>query len=131
MKRYFACLFLVLSILISAISINATSENQYVFSYPDQNLEVEFALNSTLTATQKNMIADAIAYGSDIPQTYALCWLVGHKEVVNTVSVIQHKVFTHNPRCVLNLYTVTTCENCDYSDIVLDSTMRLDCCPAE
>ena len=112
---------------------NVSSEN--VFEYEDGKITVTFSENCSLSSEEKEHIAATLVYGESSTgttvQPRSWCWLTGHDYIYNSVSAITHKVYASAPRCVEDLYTVTTCSKCDYEEIELLSTLNIYCCPEE
>ena len=118
----------ILAINCSAIS---TGEGSYDYIIEDTQITVEFASDSALSAEKQQQIADHMVYGDDGASTYAWCWLTGHDYVTESVTVIEHKVYTASPRCIRKNYSVETCSKCDHLEETLVSQERIVCCAAE
>ena len=121
----------IILICVLSFVVSATSENSYVYEYPEQNITVMFTETSVLTHDERQMIADSIVYNIHVPQTYSLCWLLGHKLYTETVSLVYHEKATYDPRCQLEVYDVEKCENCDYAYPILVSSSYISCCPPD
>ena len=120
-------------ILVSVLSfmVSAADKNTNVYEYYEQNLSVEFIENSAFSQDIRQMIADSIAYNTPIPQTYSLCWLLGHDLYIEGVSAVYHKQSEYDPRCQFELYDVEKCRNCDYVYARLVSSQYISCCPPD
>ncbi len=123
------CVLMLICTFSSVVS--AVDENTYIFEYAEQNLTIEFVENSVFSYEIREMIADSIAYNTPIPQTYSLCWLLGHDFYVEMVSATYHKKSEYDPRCQFELYDVTKCSNCDYVSARLVSSSYISCCPPD
>ena len=128
MKKLF--IFVILICVLSFV-VSATDVNPYIYEYFEQNLTIEFAENTTFSQNDRQRIADAIAYGDSMSQTYSLCWLLGHDEYVETVSAVYHKSSEYDQRCQLEIYDVTKCTNCDYVSPILIDSRYIPCCPPD
>lgn len=123
----------IVGILICILSfmVSATDENTYIYEYAEQNLTVEFIENSAFSEDARQIIADSIAYDTPVPQTYSLCWLLGHDYYVEVVSATYHKKSVYAPRCLIEFYDVTQCRKCDYIYPVFTGSQYIHCCPPE
>lgn len=116
-----------------SFSANAISETE--FYYQDEDVTVTFDVESSLSADQKQFIADKIVAGDPLVydgiSTYSLCWLTGHDIITEAVFAVEHKVSETNPRCKKDTYSVESCTKCDHMEYELVSTMMILCCPVE
>ena len=119
----------ILTICALSFVVSATSENSYVYEYPEYDLTIEFANDSSFSQDDRQMIADSIAYNVPVPQRYSLCWLLGHDLYIETVGAIYHKKSEYDPRCQMELNNVEKCENCDYVYARLADSRYISCCP--
>lgn len=125
------CLILIIILLVSTAT-NIVASNEIVYEY--ENVSVVFESNTAFTATEQQYITDMLIYGeSDVTlvQPRAWCWLTGHDEKTEYVRIITHKKDTTAPRCLEELYEVTTCSKCDLYDMVLVSYTYIFCCEEE
>lgn len=125
----FAITLLFIMLLSFSINIFATQNNQLVFEY--ENMSVVFESDTTFSVTEREYIADMLVYGeSDVTlvQPRSWCWLTGHDSKTEYVTIITHKKYDTVPRCLEEVYEVTTCSKCDLYDMVLISGMRIACC---
>ena len=60
-----------------------------------------------------------------------ICTIFGHDLSTTTVTVTHHKVEQHHPRCLMELYHVTACSRCNYTDAELQSSFHILCCPED
>lgn len=102
-------------------------------TYTDGTLEIIFAEDSTLSNEMKQHISDYIVNGDDGASTYnLLCTLFGHKETVETVATISHKVDPKNPRCLKQVWEVTGCTRCEEAlGMILLGETYITCCPED
>lgn len=131
MKYIKISFFIILFVSIFTLLVSADTNETYIFEYPAQNITVEFSDTSFLSEEVRQLIADSLVHGTPIPQTYSLCWLLGHDTITETISVVYHERSIYDPRCQLELYDVTSCYNCDYISPVLISSCYISCCPPE
>jgi len=124
-------LYVGIFICMLSFVVSAADENTYSYEYPAQNLTVEFAEDTTLSPNIRQTIADSIAYNTPVPQTYSLCWLLGHDYYIHTVSATYHEKSEYDPRCLLEIYDVKKCNNCDYANPTLVTSRYISCCPPE
>ena len=132
MKRTISCL-LVLSFMFTVCGISSSAQANNVFYYDNCEIVVE---NTDLSYEKMMMIADNIA-GVNTEKTmesesstYNLLCIFGHKKVVSEVTEVRHNVYDTTPKCVQNIYDITTCEreNCDYFESEVISSMRTAAC---
>lgn len=131
MNRVKRIFFVVILMCVLTFVVSASNENVYVYEYPEQFLTVEFVEDSVFSSDIRQIIADSIAYDTSIPQTYSLCWLLGHDFYVEMVSAVYHKKSVYDPRCQLELYDITKCRNCDYLYATLVDSRYIPCCPPD
>lgn len=122
------CIIVTL-ILLATIATYSIASDKIIYEY--ENISVAFESNTTLTATEQQYIADMIVYGESnvtLVQPRAWCWLTGHDKKTEYVTIITHKKYATAPRCLEEIYEVTTCSNCDLYDMVLVSSIDIFCC---
>jgi hypothetical protein len=115
-----------------SINIFANQNNQLAFEY--ENMSVVFESGTIFSVTEREYIADMLVYGeSDVTlvQPRAWCWLTGHDSKTEYVRIITHKKYALEPRCLEELFEVTTCSKCDLYDMVLVSSTAIICCEEE
>lgn len=122
-------MFLLASSL--TLTIFANEPQVLTYNYPEYNTTIVFSDDTKLESDKRKVIADSIAYNSTISQTYSLCWLTGHNLSTETVTETNHKVATYEPRCLIKIYSVTTCSKCDHIETVLKNSDYIWCCPEE
>ena len=131
MKQLLRLLSFILVMLCFVLAVSASELNGTAIEYPNEMITIQFEENTSLSAERMQMIADSFVYGTPIPQTYALCWLTGHDKVTETMTVTQHKADQYDPRCILEIYLITTCTKCDYYSEEFDSSGYISCCPED
>lgn len=131
MKYIKKIICVVMIICTLSFVVFAAGEEVYIYEYSAQNLTVEFDQDTAFSSDIRQVIADSIAWKTPIPQTYSLCWLLGHDLYIETVSATYHKVSEYSPRCQIEIYDVEKCENCDYTYARLVSSRYISCCPPD
>ena len=131
MKRFIRMISICIVILSFTLAISASNGSAPIITYPEENITVEFDANTSFTAEKRQIIADAIALDTPIVQSRAWCWLTGHDKTTETVTATYHKQRTLDPRCLLEIYLVTTCSKCDFYEEELHSSGYITCCPEE
>ena len=130
MKKF---LFVLLCICM-AMTCYATTSEDYAFEYNDLGLTIVFDDTTNFTSSERQTIADILAYGNSEPEdstTYAWCWLTGHDYQYDYVFEIEHKVSSSAPRCYKTTYKVETCSKCDHMEYTAISSVFISCCPEE
>ena len=127
MKKIVAFVLAMIMFLSFCLAVGAT-DIKNVYYYGD--VEIIFEEDSTLSEEMKQIIADYIVNGDDGASTYnLLCTLFGHKETVETVATISHKVRTTHPRCLRQTWEVSGCTRCEQAlGMVLLSESYITCC---
>lgn len=134
MNKIINILLAVIMVITLATTCFANYTSDFVWKYEDDNTTVIFEEQTAYSEIKQQYIADMLVYGySDITlaQPRAWCWLTGHELTTEYVTVITHKVYSTAPRCVKELYEVTTCANCDHETMTMVSTSDISCCPVE
>ena len=111
MKKILALLLAMMLSVSFCMTVSATDvENTYHYG----NFEIVFEKGSAFSEETKQVIADYIVNGDDGATTYNLmCTLFGHKETVEAVTTISHKVRTTDPRCLRQRWEVSACSRCN------------------
>ena len=131
MKRVIKLVSVILVMLCLTFAVSASNGNDLIISYPENNITVEFDASTTLSSTKRQVVADAIVLDTPIIQSRAWCWLTGHDKTSDTVGVTYHKQMVLDPRCLLEVYIITTCTKCDYYEEELYSSGYISCCPVD
>ena len=129
--------FVTISILM--LSIQAGDVFPLTYQYTDPEVTVEFSETLEISLARHQQIADEIAgimSNAIIDPTVAspnniVCTIFGHKLSTTTVTATHHKVLPYDPRCLLEIYDVTACSRCDYTDAVLVHSTYILCCPVD
>ena len=123
----FICLLMVMS--TACVVASATSNSGIEYIKEDTKYTVEFD-DSTISEEKKIVIANALigTEESEITTANVLCDLFGHDYQYTTASVVEHKAKVYAPRCKKLSYDVTYCEDCDYTEQTLKSTVYIYCC---
>lgn len=127
MKKIIA--FILATILTLSFGVSASAADVgNTYTYGD--LEIVFAEDSTFSDEMKQCIADYISNGDDGASTYnLLCTLFGHKETVELVGTIYHKVSPTNPRCLRQTWEVYGCTRCEEAlGMTLLGETYITCC---
>ena len=125
---------LLATILLLALATNCFADSDSDIVYETENKSVIFSSETKYTFEEQQYISNKLIYGkadNNSVQPRAWCWLVGHELTSEYVTVITHKAYDTAPRCISELYEVTTCANCDYEEMTLVSTGAISCCPVE
>ena len=123
--------FMVITIMICAtfgVSADIIGGNTYQI----ENVTVIFDTNSQLSVEQQEMIAQLLVnpeYG--ISQANLICNIFGHKNSMEGVTTITHKVKANSPRCLEEFFTITTCSRCNESTVERDGFGYITCCPED
>jgi len=138
MKKYKFLVFLVLLCMLTSV-IFADGNNSPVYQYYNPEVTVEFAEPLNVSTERQQQIADEIAgvnssfiSGSigESPDNI-ICTLFGHDLSTTTVTATHHKVLVHEPRCLVEIYHVTACSRCNYTDPQLMGSCFICCCPED
>ena len=121
---------LVLAVVLSVSFCLVVSAEDIEYTYSYGGVEVIFAEDSSFTEEMKQHVVELLANGNDGVTTYNLmCTLFGHKETVEGVTTISHKVRTTAPRCLQQVWEIHACSRCNeaLSQILL-SEAYIYCC---
>ena len=130
MKKIISIL-LVSALMIGAcigITADEVGGNTYVFD----NVTVVFDENSQFSSEKQESIANLLInpeYG--LSTAGLMCTLFGHKNTTETVVTITHKYNVESPRCLQEVFAVTTCSRCDESTVQRLSFNYITCCPED
>lgn len=122
------------------LSVYADGLNPLVYQYTDPEVTVVFSEPLDVSPERQQSIADAIAGvelislsepGISSPENL-ICTLFGHNLTGPVaVSATHHKVNSFEPRCLLEIYHVTYCTRCDYTDAEFITDTYIFCCPED
>ena len=128
-KHTFILLFIAVMMWVGCFSVFAV-DSTCTNTYQIDNVTIVFEKSSTLTSEQQEQIAYNLVYGNQDITTYGLwCNLFGHDYNVETVYTITHTVNPVPPRCLEQVYQVSTCTRCEHSESVLIGSYYINCCP--
>ncbi len=125
-------IFFFVIILIISTTISVSSDEITGNTYQINNVTVAFDADSQLSVEQQKVIAQLLVnpeYG--VSQSNLICDLFGHKTTQEGVSTITHKVMPDSPRCLQELFTITTCTRCNESTVERDGFGYITCCPED
>ena len=128
MKKIISLVLATILILSLFMSAGATNSK---YSYGD--IEIIFEEDCAFSEEMKQKVAEYIVNGDDGATTYnLLCTLFGHKETVELVATITHKVDSKNPRCLQQFWDVHGCTRCEEA-LGMDflSETYIECCPED
>ena len=124
--------FLLVTILIISACVGASANevggNAYVFD----NVTVIFDENSQFSNEKQESIANLLInpeYG--LSTAGLMCTLFGHKNTTETVITITHKYNVEAPRCLQEIFAVTTCSRCDEASVERLGYSYISCCPED
>ena len=130
MRRVTIILFTV--ILIICATLNISADEITGNTYQIDNITVIFDADSQLSVEQQKVIAQLLVnpeYG--ISQANLICTLFGHKNTMEGVTTITHKVLPDSPRCLEENFIITTCSRCKESIVERASYYYITCCPED
>lgn len=137
--RYLRYIILLIFLLFLTLTVYADGANPLIYQYTNPYTTVAFSEALDVSAEHQQEIADLLSGNypitiidpnNAIPQNI-LCSLFGHKLSTTTVTVTHHKDLVHDPRCLMEVYHVTACSRCDYTDPVLTNSFHISCCPED
>ena len=127
---------LLLLVMLVTLTIGATlggsADTIVGNTYQIGNVTVIFDADSQLSAEQQENIAELLVnpeYG--VSQANLICNIFGHKNSMEGVTTITHKVSATSPRCLQELFTITTCSRCNESTVERDAAVYISCCPED
>ena len=130
MKRIVAIVMFVTLAIFSTLGVSA--DTSVGNTYQIEDVTVVFDANSQLSVEQQEMIAQLLVnpeYG--VSQANLICNIFGHKNTVEGVTTITHKAKANNPRCLQELFTITTCSRCNESTVERNAMSYITCCPED
>lgn len=130
MKKTSVILMAIIITICATIGVSADSNigNTY---YID-NVTVVFDAESQLSIEKQEMIARLLVnpeYG--VSQANLICSIFGHKNTSETVITITHKASETDPRCLQEIFSVTTCSRCNESTVERTGMYYIPCCPED
>ena len=127
---------LVLIAMLAALTICATfgasADTNIGNTYHIENITVVFDANSQLSEEQQEMIAQLLVNPEySVSQANLICNIFGHKNSTEGVKTITHKAKANSPRCLEELFTITTCSRCNESTVERNAYYYITCCPED
>lgn len=118
---------LLLTVFIFTITVSANS-NTYI--YTDGNIEIKITHPELSEEKILQIINVLINHeNSKNAQPFGLtCTLFGHKLSTSVATITDHMVYDSYPYCKNQIYDVSICERCDYTETILVATERVGCC---
>lgn len=130
MKKFIACIVFLALTLSSALGVSAlTPENNITYEFSELHVEIVFEGDTSFSEAHQHRIAEILANDITPVESRAWCWLTGHNYVTDAVAKITHEARAYNPRCLQQMYEITTCSKCDYYAEELLNTSYIVCCP--
>jgi hypothetical protein len=129
MKKIITLTIAILISILSCVTVSAIKSEMTVITI--DNVDVEFAANSSLTDEQKLNIAEKLVLGNEYKsiESYGLaCTLFGHKYTTENVTTIDHCVSSTQPRCLQSIWEVSICSRCDDTVETLSYQTYIYCC---
>ena len=130
MKRLTIILLTIILVFAGTISVSADEMNSNI--YQIDNITVIFDADSQLSNEKKEAIVQLLVnpeYG--VSQANLICNIFGHKNTVEGVTTITHKVSATDPRCLEEFFTITVCSRCNESTVERDGFAYIPCCPED
>lgn len=131
MKKYISLFLTIVLCLSFVLSVNATNGTVYSYNGVDVFFEENSALSEGMKLQVAEMLVDGASGGEDIATYNLWCSLFGHKNTLETVETIQHKVDTEAPRCLSQMWELNICTRCENVEETLLTQKYIDCCPEE
>lgn len=137
MKNIRILLFVIIMFALM-LSVFADELNPLVYQYSNPDRTVEFSEPLNVSYDRQQSIADEIAgihTNSMVDPEIAspnnlICTIFGHNITGPvTVTATYHKVNPYEPRCRMEIYHITYCTRCDYTDKELIGSTYIFCCP--
>ena len=96
--------------------------------YNDENITIIFNENTQFNEVQKqNIINHFINDGHE--STRGIWCIFGHNLIKESVTALHHRVYAVQPRCVYEIFILSACTRCDYTNVERISSERIFCCP--
>ncbi|MBQ7335572.1 MAG: hypothetical protein IJW92_03760 [Clostridia bacterium] len=130
MKKRISILLVILVMLGSTIGVSA--DDQIGGVYEIDHVTVIFDENSQFSTDKQEVIANLLVHPEyGVAQANLICALFGHDNISETVVTITHKVNDTSPRCLQELFTVTSCNRCGETSTERTGYYYITCCPAD
>lgn len=125
-------LIAIVIVLTFFFTVGASADQKNGNTYKIENVTVVFDAASKLAPEQQESIAQLLVnpeYGTS--QANLICTLFGHKNTMEGVTTITHKVSATDPRCLEEFFTITICSRCNESTVERDGMRYIPCCPED
>ena len=130
LKRLILIVMLVTLTVCATLGVSADTISGN--TYQVGNVTVVFDADSQFSIAQQENIAQLLVnpeYG--VAQANLICNIFGHKNSMEGVTTITHKVSATSPRCLQEFFTITTCSRCNESTVERDGMCYISCCPED
>lgn len=130
MKKLLTTLLVAILVLCACISSSADQAVGNVYEIGDKTIIFDEA--SAFSVEEQQHIAELIVNPENQASAYGLvCTLFGHKNTSETVVSITHCAKENSPRCLQEIFCVTTCSRCDESTVERTGYGYITCCPED
>lgn len=132
MKKVRFIVIILAFVLTFFATIGVSADQMVGNTYQIENITVVFDGNSQLSVEQQENIAQLLVNpDKGVAQANLICNIFGHKNTMEGVTTITHKVSATSPRCLEELFTITICSRCNASTVERDAFYYIPCCPEE
>lgn len=125
-------LIAIVIVLTFFSTIGVSADQTIGNTYQIKNVTIFFDADSQLTPEQQEIIAQLFVnseYG--VAQANLICNIFGHKNSMEGVTTITHKVSATDPRCLEEFFTITICSRCNESTVERNGMRYIPCCPED
>jgi len=130
MKKFISVLLAITILMSLNITVFASTPTSNVYIMGDKT--IIFEESSAFTSEEQQYIAEFLTSQNSEQSTYGLmCNLFGHKNTQESVIAITHRVYENSPRCMQEIFLVTTCSRCNETSTELVSRTYITCCPED
>ena len=131
MKKIVAFLMVMTLLICSVLSVSADGTTVGNI-YQIDGVTVVFDADSQLSAEQQEQIAELLVHPEyGVSQVNLICNIFGHKNTSEPVVTITHCAKATSPRCLQEVFTVTTCSRCNESTVERNAMSYITCCPED
>ncbi len=125
-------LIAIVIVLTFFATIGVSADQTVGNAYQIENVTVFFDVDSQFSAEQQKNIAQLLVNPEHgVSQANLICDIFGHKNSIEGVTTITHKVSATSPRCLQELFTITTCSRCNESVVERNAIYYISCCPED
>lgn len=130
MKKIIA--IMLVAIFMIGASLNVSADEVIGNIYEIENTTVIFDENSQFSIEKQAVIAELLVHPEyGVSQANWLCSLFGHDNVTEGVTTITHRVNAESPRCLQEMFMVTSCKRCGESSTERTGYYFISCCPED